>query len=226
MAQGGSTAASVTYPALTLQVGTGASWVAAFAGHRSVNTTLETPPGGTVLRASLVDTVDEVAAFDTGAGIATAPQRVVAVGGTASGWRAATVELRGAPSDHPLHDALTGQADAAERHRIKAQALAALANMDGQSVTRGTWTVTMMGAPSYSGGLLTFALKIEHDGVDVTPPDLNPVRIYNPPILVDDPAGTIVQRGNDRETGLPYVRRLREAPMAAFLAIIGDMVRP
>jgi hypothetical protein len=40
------TATTVTYPALTLRNTAGNSWVAGFAGHRSVDTSLQTAPTG------------------------------------------------------------------------------------------------------------------------------------------------------------------------------------
>jgi hypothetical protein len=92
-AQNGDTVASVTYPALTLQNGSGTSWVVGFAGHRSVDTALETPPTGWGNRSSFVDATCEAAIHDTGAGVASWAGEAVSVGGTAAGWRAVTVEM-------------------------------------------------------------------------------------------------------------------------------------
>ena len=84
---------TVNYPALTLQTGDGSSWVAAFSGHRSTNTSLETPPAGMTLRSTVVDATDEAAGFDTNGGVASWPSTNVSVGGTSSGWRSAVVEI-------------------------------------------------------------------------------------------------------------------------------------
>lgn len=85
------TAASVTYPALTMQFGN--SWVSASAGHRSINTTLETPPSGMTLRDNRLDATAESAIFDTNGRVTSFTSRSVSVGGTASGWVAGSVEL-------------------------------------------------------------------------------------------------------------------------------------
>lgn len=85
------TAASVTYPALTMQFGN--SWVSASAGHRSINTTLETPPTGMTLRDNRLDATAESAIFDTNGLVTSFTSRSVSVGGTASGWVAGSVEL-------------------------------------------------------------------------------------------------------------------------------------
>lgn len=90
------TAATLTYPALTLQDTDGSSWIAAAAGHRSTNTAIETPPSGMNLRLNAVDTTDEAAVFDTSFGIAASswPSKSVTLGGTASGWIAAVYEIK------------------------------------------------------------------------------------------------------------------------------------
>lgn len=91
VASGAST--SVSYPAVTMQDAGGSSWLAAFAGHRSVNTALETPPAGFALLSNPLDATDEAAAFDTGGGVTGYGGEVVSVGGTSSGWRSAVVEI-------------------------------------------------------------------------------------------------------------------------------------
>lgn len=91
VATGGAASTSVTYPALTLQGAS--SWCARFAGHRSVNTTLEAAPTGYTQRSTLVDATCETVAHDSGAVVASVAADTVAVGGTSSGWRAVSVEL-------------------------------------------------------------------------------------------------------------------------------------
>jgi hypothetical protein len=92
-AQNGGNSTTVNYPALTLQDTSGNSWVAGFAGHRSTDTALETPPTGMVNRANVVDATDEAAGHDTNGGVTSWPSTNVSVGGTASGWRSAVVEI-------------------------------------------------------------------------------------------------------------------------------------
>lgn len=86
------------YDALTLQVGDGSSWVAAFAGHRNIDTALETPPAGMLFVAGVVDATDEAAAFDTNGGVSSWTSKTVNVGGSSSGWATSTIEIRVAPN--------------------------------------------------------------------------------------------------------------------------------
>jgi hypothetical protein len=129
---------------------------------------------------------------------------------------------------HPVADTLVGITDPQERHRIKALAFAALTSLVGTSITRGAFTVTLTSAaivPAH--GLLEFNLKITRtsNGKDVTPADLNPIRVYNPPILVDDPAGDIVRTWTHPETQEVMTRRLKEDLPAALLDIVRDLAR-
>lgn len=98
---------TVTYPALTLQDTGGNSVVVGFAGHRSTNTTLETPPAGMVNRSTAVDGTDEAAGHDTNTGVSSWSATAVSVGGTSSGWRATTVEVKVAPDLPPITGSLT-----------------------------------------------------------------------------------------------------------------------
>lgn len=89
------TAASTTvnYPALTMTVTNGSSWVVGVAAHRSTNTTIETPPTGMTNRADLVGGSDEVVGHDTNGGVSSWSSTNVSVGGTSSGWASVTFEL-------------------------------------------------------------------------------------------------------------------------------------
>ncbi len=89
----GSSSIIVTYPALVLTNTNGTSWITAFAGHTSINTTLETPPALMVNRTDFVDATDEVASHDTNTGVSSWSATNVSVGGTSSGWRARTLEI-------------------------------------------------------------------------------------------------------------------------------------
>jgi hypothetical protein len=86
------TAASVTYGAVTL-VNKGGSWVIAFAGHRSINTSLETPPANMSLVIDQLDATMESAAFHQNCPHINWPSTDVAVGGTASGWITFVIEI-------------------------------------------------------------------------------------------------------------------------------------
>lgn len=89
----GSSSTTITYPALTLVQNNGSSWVAGFAGHRSINTSLQLPPSGMTNRTNFVNTTNEVSGHDTNGGVASWVDQNVSVGGTSSGWRARTLEI-------------------------------------------------------------------------------------------------------------------------------------
>lgn len=106
-ARGSGSSSTITYPAITLQDTSGPSWVLRFAGHRSTNVAIETvPSGGFTYRNSVSDATDEAAGFDTAGGVTSMASGTAAVGGTASGFEAHTIELH----FHPARDALTFKA--------------------------------------------------------------------------------------------------------------------
>lgn len=94
-ANGSNTASSTTvnYPALTLNVTSGSSWIVGFAGHRSVDTNLQNAPTGMTNRATSVDATDEVAGHDTNGGVSSWSSTNVSAGGTASGYRSYVLEI-------------------------------------------------------------------------------------------------------------------------------------
>jgi len=102
------TAGTITYPAITMQRTNGTSWVAAVAGHRSINVALETPPTGMTNRVTVVDATDEAASHDTNGGVSSWSSTGVTGGGTASGWRTVVVELRAANASYGLVSSITG----------------------------------------------------------------------------------------------------------------------
>lgn len=93
----GGSATSISYPALALEVTDGSSWVFGAAGHRSVNVAIETAPSGLTNVTSVSDATDEAAAHDSNGGITSWSATSASVGGTASGYRSVTVELRAQP---------------------------------------------------------------------------------------------------------------------------------
>lgn len=84
---------TVIYPTLTMTQTDGTSWVAGFAGHRSINTALETSPTGMTNRTINVNATNEVVGHDTNSGVSSWANTNVNVGGTSSGWRARTLEI-------------------------------------------------------------------------------------------------------------------------------------
>jgi hypothetical protein len=91
MANGLGSVLGVDYPALTLA--SGSSWVVAFAGHRNVDTALETPPAGTVLRIDHVTAACECVSFDTNSAASAWTAKTVTVGGSSGRWCSASIEL-------------------------------------------------------------------------------------------------------------------------------------
>lgn len=108
--QTGGSGTTVTYGTLTMDDTSGASWGVAFAGHRSTNTTLETPPTSMSLINTAADATDEAALHDTTTGITSYATNDVSVGGTSSGWRSIVIELKAAVtgSGNARHGMLMG----------------------------------------------------------------------------------------------------------------------
>ena len=96
-ADNGGSGTGITYPALTMTDTGGTSLVLGFAGHREINTKLETPPTGMVNRTNLVS-IAEIAGHDTDSPVTSWPATLVPAGGTIAGWRARTLEIRAASS--------------------------------------------------------------------------------------------------------------------------------
>jgi hypothetical protein len=114
---------------------------------------------------------------------------------------------------HPVSDSLAGKTQQ-ERYTLKAQACAALPGMKDGSVTRKGRKLTILSGPTRDGNAVSFTVSVTQGAKDETPPTLNPVRITNPPLLVDDPAGDIT-RGT---------RKLREDPAAALLEVLAGLL--
>lgn len=122
-----------------------------------------------------------------------------------------------------LHDRLRDEPDPEARERLKLQAWnARLDQFEGQSVTRGRFTLTLVDArigPAPSGApIVTLVVKVVNDntGKDVTPDDLNPILIRNPPHLVPDPNGEV-----ELEDGT----RAREDIVQSTLETLRDLLR-
>lgn len=97
-AAGGAASTSVAYNTFTLTDTGGTSWVVGFSGHRSTDTNLQNAPTGMTARSNVVDATDEAAGHDTNGPVSSWSTQTVSVGGTSSGWRSYTVELRASPT--------------------------------------------------------------------------------------------------------------------------------
>lgn len=93
---------------------------------------------------------------------------------------------------HPVTDSLVGQTNPAVISRMKVDAFVRLPNVVN-TVTVGAYIVLLVVAPhKAANNCLEFNVKITKGGLDVTPANMNPVQIYNPPICVPNPSGDIV----------------------------------
>jgi hypothetical protein len=101
-APGAGTTNTVNYAArnLTKSNVIGDAWFMAFAAHRAINTTLESPPAGMSFVQGLVGTYSEYALFDTNAPASgNWPSTNVTITGTASGWQTEVIEIKAEPYD-------------------------------------------------------------------------------------------------------------------------------
>jgi hypothetical protein len=100
---------TVTYPALTMHNSTGTSWVVGIAGHRSLNTALETAPTGMINRIVQNSGSAEIAHHDTNNTVSSWSSTNVSVGGTSSNWTGITYELMGGfqPGYIPITDSIS-----------------------------------------------------------------------------------------------------------------------
>lgn len=99
-----------------------------------------------------------------------------------------------------------------------------------------TMTLTSLGM---SGDNVIATVLVEDNGVDVTPPDLNPITVVNPPILVPDPNGDVTRtalipdpngdivltENGSTTTYREEVSTYREDPRAALLETLASAVR-
>lgn len=90
---GAGTTNTINYPVLNPLKCPGTSWVIAFAGHRSIDTTIETAPAGLVSQTNTVGATAEYAGFDSNGPISSWPSTNVTVTGTASGWQTMVLEV-------------------------------------------------------------------------------------------------------------------------------------
>lgn len=113
----------------------------------------------------------------------------------------------------------------AERKRLRAEALAAVAPF--ADTARGR-SVTITDGPRMDGTAVVLSVQVMRGGVDVTPPTLNPIRLVNPPTLVGDAAGAVsvtrMEADAPGQPEQPVERRYREDPAAVLRSILRDLV--
>ena len=124
-----------------------------------------------------------------------------------------------------LHDQLTNKT-AIEKAQIKSNAIAKLP-ITGTYFKDGI-EVKIISVKSIEGGIEIMARAWKGTeqlgfGKDYTT-DIERFRIYNPPILVNDPNGTIVREWTDSDTGEVKRRKLREDPAEAIKATLAHTI--
>lgn len=84
----------VTYPAVTMSVTDGSSWIIGSAGAASTTSTIENPPTGMTLRVDAVGASVEAAGFDTNGGVNSWTAKNVTISGSNVKWSARTLEIK------------------------------------------------------------------------------------------------------------------------------------
>jgi len=109
-----------------------------------------------------------------------------------------------------LHNALQGKTRA-QRRAIKNAAFANLGTATRQYSVRG-FTIDVMGKMRESNkDTLRLWVRVtrDSDDKDVTPDDINPIDVVNPPYLVEDPTGDVEIDGTMYREDLEYhVKRI------------------
>ena len=121
-----------------------------------------------------------------------------------------------------LHDAVVAASTENERKALKAQAWAAEGLAEGWNFNYRGHKVELTAAMDASSGDVLFTARIEKAGVDVTPPDLNPIRIVNPPYLVEDAAGDVTIAYLDAD-GQEQTITAREDVPARIISQLSDL---
>lgn len=143
VAVNGASSNTVNYPALTMQNSIGTSVVIGFAGHRSTNTSLQTPPTGMTNQINALDGTDH-AVMHLSAPRTGWSSTNVSVGGSSSGYRSATVEIKDADDTKiQFIGAATGAASATLPTHQAGDLLIAFTYRDGSTTaptTVANWT--------------------------------------------------------------------------------------
>lgn len=101
-----------------------------------------------------------------------------------------------------------------ETRVAKAAALTAIGRMAGRTFNAGKHTIEVLDDLAYdrsgSNLVIRFSLRVTltASGIDVTPPDLNPITVVNPPMATRDATGTATVN-----------------PLAAFRDVVLDILK-
>ena len=121
-----------------------------------------------------------------------------------------------------IHDAVQAASSESERKAIKAQAWVDEGLAEGWNFNYRGYKVTLTVAMAMDTGDVTFHATLSKAGVDLTPPDLNPIRIVNPPYMVEDAAGDITIGYLDAD-GNPQTITAREDIPARIISQLQDL---
>lgn len=123
-----------------------------------------------------------------------------------------------------IRDFLAGKS-AKERASIKGKEIAKV-NFRGEYAEKTGIKIEITDIKEIEGGVEIFARAWKNDkqlgfGKDGSV-EIERFRIFNPPILVDDPNGNIIREWKDSVTGELKQRKLREDPAEAIRQVIAD----
>lgn len=140
----GAASTTVNYPAISVQNNIGTSRAVGFAGHRSVNTSLDTPPSGMTNVVNQLDSTDHAVMHMTSVGVSSWSSTNVSIGGSSSGWRSAVVEIKDA-DDTKIRflGSATGTTTATLPPHKAGDLIVAFSNRDGNTTAPslpGGWT--------------------------------------------------------------------------------------
>ena len=122
----------------------------------------------------------------------------------------------------PISDEIAAEPDPAKKEQIRVDAIMAHhGQLVGNRVRDGVYWLTLDTLEEKVGfdGVVIVALTvtITKQNQNVTPPDLNPIAIRRPPMLIADPDGDVVPPGHP---GQMY----RESPGEALVVTLTDLL--
>ena len=121
-----------------------------------------------------------------------------------------------------LHNAVMAAGSENERKALKAQAWVDEGLAEGFNFNYRGYKVTLAVAMDMDSGDVVFNATLEQGGTDYTPADLNPIRIVNPPYMVEDAAGDISIEYLDVD-GNPVTIKAREDIPARIIEQLQDL---
>jgi hypothetical protein len=121
-----------------------------------------------------------------------------------------------------LHDAVMAAGSESERKRIKAQAWVDQDLSEGWNFNYRGYKVELTAAMDLVNGNVVFQAALSKAGVDVTPADLNPITIVNPPYLVQDPGGDVTLTWTDAD-GVEQTTVCKEDVLTRILGQLQDL---